>query len=394
MEIKLASRTTKIKPSATLAIDARAKELKASGGDIISLSVGEPDFDTPDFIKQAAHQAIDAGFTKYTAVDGTPELKQSIIAKFNRENNLSYNPQQILVSCGAKQSIYNIFQALLNTDDEVIIPSPYWVSYPDMVLLSDAKPVFIKADYNQHFKITPQQLENAITEKTRLVVFNAPSNPTGMMYSKTELTELAQVLLKHPHVLIVSDDIYEHILWKERPFNNLVTVCPELKDRTIVVNGVSKAYSMTGWRIGYAAGPAPVIAEMKKIQSQSTSNPCSISQAAAKAALDGDQQCVVDMVKEFKQRHDFLLQAINNIPGFQCHPGHGTFYLFPDVSEAIKRSTFSTNDLEFSEHLLVKSGVAVVPGSAFGMENCIRLSFATSIEKLNDAVRRIKTIVK
>jgi aspartate aminotransferase len=393
MEIKLASRTTKIKPSPTLAINARAKELKASGGDIISLSVGEPDFDTPDFIKQAAHAAIDAGFTKYTAVDGTPELKQSIIEKFKRDNNLHYEPAQILVSAGAKQSLYNLFQALLDPDDEVIIPAPYWVSYPDMVLLTGAKPVFVSANFNQNYKITAQQLENAITDKTRLIIFNAPNNPTGMMYSKAELTEFAEVLIKYPNIIIVSDDIYEHILWKERPFSNILTVCPALTQRTVVVNGVSKAYSMTGWRIGYAAGPAPLIAAMKKIQSQSTSNPSSISQVAAKAALDGDQQCIQNMVKEFKQRHDFLLNELKAIPGFQCHASHGTFYLFPDVTGAIQKLDHIHNDIEFAEHLLIKTGIAVVPGSAFGMENCIRLSFATRMERLNDAVKRIKTIV-
>lgn len=394
MEIILSNRAEKVKPSPTLAIDARAKKLKAEGGDIISLSVGEPDFDTPAAIKQAAIKAINDGFTKYTAVDGIPELKQAIVNKFKNENALNYAPDQIIVSNGAKQSFYNLAQAYLNPGDEVIIPAPYWASYPDMAMLADAIPVFIPAPITQNFKITAQQLEEAITPRTRLLVLNSPGNPSGMVYSRNELAALGEVLLRHPNILIVSDDMYEHIIWTHEPYANIVNACPELNDRTVVINGVSKAYAMTGWRIGYAGGPKKIIATMSKIQSQSTSNPNSIAQKAACAALDGNQQCVLDMVKEFKIRHEFLLQFLKGIPGIKCLPSQGTFYSFPDISGILTKMPNCRTDLEFAEQLLVKGGVAVVPGSAFGDANCIRLSFATSMEKLNDALQRMKMIIE
>ena len=390
MNIKLSSRVQRVKPSPTLAVTARAASLKAAGQDIIGLGAGEPDFDTPQHIKQAAIDAIHAGKTKYTAVDGTPSLKKAIINKFARENGLEYTPGQILVSCGGKQSFFNLCQALLDSGDEVIIPAPYWVSYPDMVLLADGTPVTIFAGHEQGFKITPEQLEGAITDRTRLVVINSPSNPTGVAYRKAELEALGEVLRKHPDVLIATDDMYEHIIWAEEPFSNILNACPDLYDRTIVLNGVSKAYSMTGWRIGYAAGPAPLIKAMTKVQSQSTSNPTSISQAAAQAALEGDQECVKVMLKAFQERHEYLYNALNDIPGIQCIRADGTFYAFPNVSKAIDKLSGVNDDVELSEYLLNNGGVAVVPGTAFGAPGYIRLSFATSLEILHDAVARIR----
>ena len=389
MEPQLSHRVQSVKPSATLAITARAKELKAQGKDIIGLGAGEPDFDTPEHIKQAAIGAINAGFTKYTAVDGTPSLKQAIIAKFSRDNGLSYVPNQVLVSCGGKQSFFNLAQAYLNAGDEVIIPAPYWVSYPDMVLLADGVPVIVQAGLEQDFKITPAQLEAAITPKTRLVVLNSPSNPTGVAYSKAELQALGKVLLAHPNILIASDDMYEHILWADEPFSNIVTACPELYNRTLVMNGVSKAYSMTGWRIGYAAGPEWLVKAMKKVQSQSTSNPTSISQVAAEAALNGDQQCIADMLTHFKARHDYVVAELNKIKGVTCLPSQGAFYSFPDVREAIAALDGINDDVELSDYLLNEVGVALVPGSAFGQPGYIRLSFATSMENLSAALKRI-----
>lgn len=393
MDFKLSDRVQRIKPSPTLAITARAAELRAQGKDIIGLGAGEPDFDTPDHIKAAAVKAIADGFTKYTAVDGTASLKQAIIAKFLRDNQLTYTPNQVLVSCGGKQSFFNLTQALLNQGDEVIIPAPYWVSYPDMVLLADGKPVFIEADINQSFKITPAQLEAAITDKTRLVVINSPSNPSGIAYSRKELFDLAHILLKHPHVLIATDDMYEHILWTDEPFTNIVMVCPELYERTIVLNGVSKAYSMTGWRIGYAAGPENLIKAMKKVQSQSTSNPTSISQVAAEAALNGDQSCVATMLAAFKVRSEYVHQRLNAIEGITCLPSDGTFYAFPDVRGFIDKIEGVNDDMELSEYLIEKAGVALVPGSAFGSPGYIRVSFATSLEVLKDAIDRIEKVI-
>ncbi len=393
-DIALSQRVQRIKPSPTLAVTARAAELRAAGKDILSLGAGEPDFDTPDHIKQAAIRAISAGATRYTAVDGTPELKTAIINKFQRDNGLSYQLNQILVSCGGKQSFYNLVEALLNPGDEVIIPAPYWVSYPDMVRLADGEPVIIKAGLDQRFKISPEQLEAAITPKTRLFVLNSPSNPTGVAYDREELQRLADVLLRHPHVLIATDDMYEHILWTKEPFINIVNVCPTLYPRSIVLNGVSKAYAMTGWRIGYAGGPAQLIQAMKKVQSQSTSNPASPSQAAAAEALNGDQSCIAPMVSAFKQRHDYLVRALNELPGVRCAEADGTFYAFPDFSAVIARLHGVDDDVKLAEYLLNEVGVALVPGSAFGAPGYARLSFATSLEVLKEAVKRLQKALK
>ena len=394
MTIKLSQRVQSIKPSPTLAITARAAALRAEGKDIIGLGAGEPDFDTPDHIKQAAIEALDKGQTKYTAVDGTAELKSAIIKKFSRDNGLTYEANQILVSCGGKQSFFNLAQALLESGDEVIIPAPYWVSYPDMVLLADAKPVIIIGDRDQRYKITPQQLEDAITDKTRLFVINSPSNPTGMTYTKAELEALGEVLRKYPDILIATDDMYELIYWADEPFYNIVMACPDLYDRTIVMNGVSKAYSMTGWRIGYAGGPAQLIGAMKKIQSQSTSNPTSISQAASVEALNGDQGCVQTMLVEFKKRHDFVVEKLNQMQGITALETDGTFYVFPDISGVLANKPDLTDDMDFAEALLVEKGVAVVPGTAFGLKNHIRLSIATSESNLQNALQRIAEFIE
>jgi len=394
LTIKLSQRVQSIKPSPTLAITARAAALRAEGKDIIGLGAGEPDFDTPDHIKQAAVKALDKGQTKYTAVDGTAELKNAIIKKFSRDNGLTYEANQILVSCGGKQSFFNLAQALLESGDEVIIPAPYWVSYPDMVLLADAKPVIIIGDRDQRYKITPQQLEEAITDKTRLFVINSPSNPTGMTYTKAELEALGDVLRKYPDILIATDDMYELIYWADEPFYNIVMACPDLYDRTIVMNGVSKAYSMTGWRIGYAGGPAQLIGAMKKIQSQSTSNPTSISQAASVEALNGDQGCVQTMLVEFKKRHDFVVEKLNQMQGITALETDGTFYVFPDISGVLANKPDLTDDMDFAEALLVEKGVAVVPGTAFGLKNHIRLSIATSESNLQNALQRIAEFIE
>jgi aspartate aminotransferase len=392
--VNLSTRVLAIKPSPTLAVTARAAALKATGRDIIGLGAGEPDFDTPQHIKDAAIAAINAGFTKYTAVDGTPSLKAAIIAKFKRDNGLSYTPKQILVSCGGKQSFFNLVQAVINAGDEVIIPAPYWVSYPDIVILADGKPVIIEAGIDQGFKITPAQLQAAITPRTRMVVINSPSNPTGAVYTGAELAALGEVLRQHPQVLIASDDMYEHIRLDDVPFVNILNVCPDLYDRTLVLNGVSKAYSMTGWRIGYAAGPENILRAMTNVQSQSTSNPTSISQVAAEAALNGDQGCIIPMLDAFKQRHRFVVDGLNNIPGFKCVDSGGAFYAFPDVRPAIMNLLArdiidAPTDIAFSEYLLESADVAVVPGSAFGAEGYIRLSFATSQANLEKALARI-----
>ncbi|EAT13147.1 pyridoxal phosphate-dependent aminotransferase [Bermanella marisrubri] len=388
MDLKLSNRVQSIKPSPTLAVTNRAAELRAAGKDIIGLGAGEPDFDTPEHIKDAAKQAMDNGFTKYTAVDGTPDLKKAIIAKFKNDNGLNYEANQILVSCGGKQSFFNLSLALLNPGDEVVIPAPYWVSYPDMVKIAEGVPVIIETDASARFKITPEQLDNAITDKTKLVVLNSPSNPSGMAYTKAEFEALGDVLRKYPNVLIATDDMYEHILWTEEDFNNIVTVNPDLYERTIVLNGVSKAYSMTGWRIGYAAGPQPLIASMKKIQSQSTSSPTSIAQVAAQAALEGNQQCVKDMVTVFKKRHDFMVDALNEIDGIECLNGDGTFYLFPSFKGAQAKLNCET-DTDLAEKLL-EAGVALVPGSAFGTPGHMRISFATSDSNLEQSIERLK----
>ncbi|MET0028212.1 MAG: pyridoxal phosphate-dependent aminotransferase [Candidatus Thiodiazotropha sp.] len=394
MNSQLSSRVKAVKPSPTLAITARAAEMRAAGKDVIGLGAGEPDFDTPDHIKAAAIKAINDGFTKYTAVDGTPGLKQAIIDKFKRDNGFDYAADQILVSCGGKQSFYNLAQAILDPGDEVIIPAPYWVSYPDMSILAGGVPVLVSAGASQNFKITAQQLAAAITDKTKLFVINSPSNPTGMAYTQEELAALGEVLKEHPRVLIATDDMYEHILWPGKQFVNILNACPELKERTLVLNGVSKAYSMTGWRIGYAGGPTEIIKAMKKIQSQSTSNPTSISQVAAQAALEGPQACIGEMLKAFKERHDYVVERLNGMPGIECLPSDGTFYCFPKVEEALKGLDGVGNDLELSEYLITEAGVALVPGTAFGLAGHVRISIATSMEKLQKALDRIESVLK
>ena len=393
MSITLSNRVQAVKPSPTLAITARAAQMRAAGKDIIGLGAGEPDFDTPDHIKAAAVKAMDNGFTKYTAVDGTASLKKAIIAKFKNDNNLDYQPKQILVSCGGKQSSYNLTQAMINPGDEVIIPAPFWVSYPDMVLLADGVPIIIETTQAQHFKISPEQLRAAITDKTRLIFINSPSNPSGVAYTLEELKALGDVLIDFPNIIIATDDMYEHILWNQGSFVNILNAHPEFYDRTVVMNGVSKAYSMTGWRIGYAAGPADLIEAMCTIQSQSTSNPTSISQYAAEAALTGDQSFINDMCIEFKKRHDYVVAELNNIEGIECLETDGTFYVFPNVEKLIARLEGINNDLEFSDYLIEKAGVALVPGSAFGSEGHIRISIATSMANLQNALERIKKAI-
>ena len=394
MNVQLSNRVNNIKPSPTLAVTNRAAELRAAGKNIIGLGAGEPDFDTPDHIKQAAIQALNEGFTKYTAVDGTPALKTAIINKFKQDNGLEYAANQILVSCGGKQSFFNLSLALLNEGDEVIIPAPYWVSYPDMVKMADATPVIVTTTQEQRFKITAEQLEAAITDKTRLVVLNSPSNPTGVAYDLDELKALGEVLKKYPQVLVATDDMYEHIRFNDAPFANILNACPELYERTIVLNGVSKAYSMTGWRIGYAAGPANLIGAMKKIQSQSTSNPTSIAQVAAQTALESSQDCVAEMVVAFKERHQYVVETLNSIKGVSCIPADGTFYAFPSFQEAIDGDDRFNDDIELAEFLLNEAGVALVPGSAFGAPGNMRLSFATSLEILEDALGRIRNALE
>jgi aspartate aminotransferase len=393
MTIKLSARVQAVKPSATLAVDARAKALKAEGKDVIGLGAGEPDFDTPDHIKAAAIEAINQGFTKYTAVDGMPSLKAAVAAKFKRENGFDFTPGQILVSCGGKQSFFNLAQAVIDPGDEVVIPAPYWVSYPDMVLLAGGAPVLVHAGADQRFKISPAQLKAALNDKTKLVVINSPSNPTGMSYTADELAALGEVLRDFPRALVATDDMYEHIRWDSGPFVNILNVCPDLASRTLVLNGVSKAYSMTGWRIGYAGGPAEVIKAMTKVQSQSTSNPTSISQVAAQAALNGPQDCIGVMLKAFKERHDFVVDRLNRIPGIDCLPTDGTFYVFPRVQQAIEHLPGINNDLELAEYLLERAGVALVPGSAFGLAGHVRISIATSPGNLEQALDRIATAV-
>ncbi|WP_027147009.1 pyridoxal phosphate-dependent aminotransferase [Methylobacter marinus] len=393
MSIKLSDRVQAVKPSPTLAITARAAEMRAAGKDIIGLGAGEPDFDTPDHIKAAAVKALDNGFTKYTAVDGIPSLKKAIINKFKNDNGLDYQPKQILVSCGGKQSSYNLAQALLNPGDEVIIPAPFWVSYPDMVLLADGVPVIIETTQAQQFKITPEQLRAAITDKTRLMFINSPSNPSGIAYTLDELKAIGDVLKEFPNIIIATDDMYEHILWKKDTFVNILNAHPDLYDRTVVMNGVSKAYSMTGWRIGYAAGPVDLIAAMCTIQSQSTSNPTSISQVAAEAALTGDQSFIDNMRDEFKKRHDFVVSEFNKIDGIDCLGTDGTFYVFPNVEKLIERLDNINDDLEFAEYLIEQAGVALVPGSAFGCPGHIRISIATSMANLENALERIRNAI-
>lgn len=389
MSQSIARRVQRVKPSPTMAATARAARLRAEGRDIISLTAGEPDFDTPSHIADAGVAAIRNGQTRYTDVGGTPALKDAIIAKFVRDNELHYDRAQILVSCGAKQTLFNLCMAVLDPEDEAVIPAPYWVSYPDMVMLADAHPVILRTDAEQGYKITPHQLETAITPKTRLLLLNSPSNPTGAAYTRAELAALGEVLLAHPRVLIGTDDMYEHIWWAPEPFSTIAQVVPALYERTITINGVSKSHAMTGWRIGYCGGPKPIIAAMATIQGQSTSNPSSISQHAAMVALNDDQSCVATMNAAYKSRHDFLVAGLPALPGVRCRPGEGTFYAFADIGSAMQTHGFH-DDVAFCDALLERVGVAVVPGSGFGAPGHMRLSFATDMQSLERAIERLR----
>jgi aspartate aminotransferase len=391
----LSERVLSIKESPTLAITAKAAKYKAEGRPIIGLAAGEPDFDTPQHIKDAAKAAIDAGYTKYTPVSGIPALKKAIMAKLKRDNDFDYAINEVIVGVGGKQTIFNLCLAVLNKGDEVIIPAPYWVSYADIAMVAEAKPVIIECGIEQGFKLLPAQLEAAITPNTKLVMFNSPSNPTGAVYNLKELKALGDVLLKHPHVLVATDDMYEHVNLTGDKFYNILNAAPALKDRCIVLNGVSKAYSMTGWRIGYAAGPAYIIKAMEILQSQSTSNPTSISQHAAVAALDGSQECIQPMVTAFKERHKYVVDRFNTMPGLSCLMAGGAFYAFPDARPAIANlykagKIKEATDMALAEYLLEGFNVAVVPGSAFGAEGYFRISFATSMENLIEALNRIE----
>ncbi len=389
----IADLVKQVKPSATIAVSMKAAELKAAGQDVIGLGAGEPDFDTPEHIKQAAIDAINNGQTKYTAVDGTAELKQAIIEKLKRDNRVDYQANELLVSCGAKHSIFNLLNAVINPGDEVIIPAPYWVSYPDMTLLAGGESVIVQTTADNAFKMTAEQLSAAMTDKTKLIILNSPSNPTGQVYSQAELTAIGEVVQANPHVLIMTDDIYEHIYWGDEPLTNLVALFPALKDRVILINGVSKGYAMTGWRIGFAAGNQDIITAMRKLQSQSTSNPCSISQAAAAAAFSGPQDCLQTMTRAFKTRHDYVVAALNDINGIRCLAGAGAFYAFADVEALIAKHPECANDIEVSTWLLESAGVAVVPGTPFGAPGYIRISFATGMDVLENAMARIKQAV-
>jgi aspartate aminotransferase len=391
--MKLSKRISNTKTSATIAMSMKARELISQGKDVISLSAGEPDFDTPKHIKEAAIQSIKEGNTKYTPVDGMAVLKESIVEKFRNENNLNYETDQILVSAGCKQSIYNLCQAVLDKGDEVLIPSPYWVSYPEIVKLSDANPVFIETNSDTDFKITGEMLTNSITSKTKMLLLNSPSNPSGFIYNEKDLKDIGLVLRKYPNLIIASDDIYEHIIFNNKKFTNILNVCPELYDQTVVLNGVSKAYAMTGWRIGYAAGNKKIIGAMKKIQSQSTSCTCSISQAAAKSALDNCNDEVKKMVEQYQIRSEFLHTELNKIDGIKYKKPEGSFYAFVDVNGLINKIDNIEDDFDLAEYFLKNANVAVVPGTAFGSKNHIRISFATSLEKLKLAIERIKNLL-
>jgi aspartate aminotransferase len=393
VSLPVSKRVQRVKPSPTVALTGRVAQLKAEGKDIIGLGVGEPDFDTPIHIADAGVEAIRKGATRYTAVEGTAELKDAIIAKFKRENALDYKRNQILVSTGAKQTIFNLILAVIDAGDEVVIPAPYWVSYPDMVMLADGIPVMPYAGPAQGYKITPAQLRAAITPKTKLFILNSPSNPTGAAYTRAELRALGEVLIQHSQVIICTDDMYEHIYWASEPYVSFACVCPELYDRTVTTNGVSKAYAMTGWRIGYCGGPVEVVTAMATIQGQSTSNASSIAQKAAVVALNGDQSCVHEMNRHFHLRHDFVVDGLNKLPGVSCLPGAGTFYAFANIDKAMAILGVA-DDNAFAEHLLNQGGVAVVPGSGFGAPGHMRLSFACAMETLAEALRRMERILK
>lgn len=392
MNPQLTDRVKKIRPSPTVSITARAGELRATGRNIIALSAGEPDFATPSHICEAAHEAIRRGQTKYTAVDGKRSLKEAIIVKFQRDNALTFKPNQILISSGGKQSCYNACQVLLGSGDEAIIPAPHWVSFPDMVRLADAEPVIVRTDATAGFRITAEQLASAITERTRALIINSPCNPTGSAYTRTDWEMLGDVLSEHPHIFIITDDIYEHIYWGPEPFCSFLTACPQLAPRTLTVNGVSKCYAMTGWRIGYAAGPEAIIKAMTAIQSQSTTNACTISQVAAETALNGDQTTVTKMCAAFKERHDYVINALNQLTGFDCRPCEGTFYAFPNIAKAIE-SIGAKDDIDFCARLLEEKDLALVPGSAFGAPGHLRLSFAAKQEVLEAALNRISELI-
>jgi len=394
-QLALSTRVMSIKESPTLAITAKAGKYKAEGRPIIGLAAGEPDFDTPQHIKDSAKAAIDAGFTKYTPVTGIPSLKKAIVNKFKKDNALDYEVNQVIVGVGGKQTIFNLCLAVLNKGDEVVVPAPYWVSYADIALVAEAKPVIIQCGIEQGFKLLPAQLEVAITPKTKLVMLNSPSNPTGAVYTLDELKALGEVLLKHPHVLVATDDMYEHVNLTGDKFYNILNATPALKDRCIVLNGVSKAYSMTGWRIGYAAGPTYIIKAMGILQSQSTSNPTSISQVAAQTAIEGPQDCITPMLDAFKERHAYVVDRFNAIEGLSCLKAGGAFYAFPDARKAISNlhetgKIEEATDMALAEYLLEKFDVAVVPGSAFGAEGYFRISFATSMDNLINALDRIE----
>ena len=393
----ISNNLNKIKPSPTIAVTQKARELKAAGKDVIGLGAGEPDFDTPDNIKEAAIKAIRDGDTKYTAVDGTPVLKKAIVDKFKRENNLDYDLDQITVGAGGKHVIYNAMMATLNEGDEVIVPAPYWVSYPDMVLLAGGTPIILECDEKQGFKLSPSELDKAITTKTKWIILNSPSNPTGACYSESDILELSKILIKHSHVYILSDDIYEHVVYEGFKFFTIAQI-KELKDRVLTMNGVSKAYSMTGWRIGYAAGPKDIIKAIAKIQSQSTTNPSSISQAAAVEALNGKQDFIKERAKSFQERRDFVVSSLNQIEGIECLNPDGAFYVFPSCKALIGKKdpngNVINNDTDFVKSLLEHSGIAVVQGSAFGLEGFFRISYATSMENLKKALDKIKNFCK
>lgn len=379
-------------PSATSAVLGLAAELREAGRDIISLGAGEPDFDTPDHVKQAAIQAIRDGQTKYTAIDGTSTLKAAIQRKFKRDNGLDYEANQILVSVGAKHTLFNACLSILSKGDEAIVPAPYWVSYPDLVRVADADPIIVETGIEDDFKVTPTKLENAITDRTRLLFLNSPSNPTGSCYTRSELEALGAVIAKHPNIVVLADDIYEHIHWAPDPFCSIAEACPDLYNQVVTINGVSKCYAMTGWRIGYAGGPPEVIKAMKTIQSQITSNPSSISQVAATAALDGDQGCMDEMLKAYKARSDYIVAALNDIPGFECREGEGAFYAFPKVTDAMQAKGLK-DDVELVKLLLDKGDVVMVPGTPFGAPGYVRISFACSIAELEDAAQRIRKAI-
>ncbi|MFH1368613.1 MAG: pyridoxal phosphate-dependent aminotransferase [Elusimicrobiota bacterium] len=388
----LSKRAQSIKPSPTLAIDSKAKALKAQGVDIISYGAGEPDFDTPANIKEAAKKALDAGFTKYCPVSGTPDLKQAIIAKFKRDNNLDYKPEEIIVSCGAKHSLYNLFQAILGRGDELIVPAPYWVSYPDMAYLAEARVKVVKTSETDGFKMKPEQLEKAISKKSKALVLNSPSNPTGSAYTADELKAIGEICVKN-NVLIISDEIYEKLVFGGFRHTSIASISPEIKQKTIVINGVSKSHAMTGWRIGYTAGQKEIIDAMTNIQSQSTSNPTSIALKAAVEALNGPQDSVKTMRQEFEKRRDYIVDRLNSIKGIKCLKPQGAFYVFPNVKKAMKRLGMP-DTVKFAEFLLEKAKIAVVPGDPFGAPGYIRLSYATSMENIKNGLDRLEQAIK